>query len=209
MNNIQQNPNNESRVQRAFNNAAFFWLDRTEFPLADFLQACTTNFLLRPDFTSDDAEFILKWLEKQKRDAKSNLNKTLKQHEKMGVHPKDLDVVKISLKAFMTKPKISFKPSAKSNLAKKTAEPKAKITKKTTKTVAKKPIKAKIVKKAAEKPKATIAKKAVAKKPPVKKIARTVKKSAKKVTLVKKAKTSVKNISLRSLKSKSKKRRLA
>ena len=207
MNNNQQNT--ESRVQRAFNNAAFFWLDRTEFPITDFLQACTTNFLLRPDFTSDDAEFILKWLEKQKRDAKSNLNKTLKHHEKLGVHSKDLDVVKISLKAFMTKPSVSFKTSPKSNPTKKPVQAKAKITKKPIKTAPKKPIKAKAIAKVKAKPKAKITKKAIAKKPPVKKVARTASKPAKKGTLLKKAKPSVKNTSLRPLKSKSKKRRIA
>lgn len=183
MNNNQQTPNTGSRVQRAFSNAAFFWLDRTEFPLADFLQACTTNFLMRPDFTSDDAEFILKWLEKQKRDAKSNLNKTLKYHEKMGVHPKDLDVVKVSLKAFINKPKISLKTPTKSNSPKKSAEPKAKIAKKPIKVAAKPKAVAKT-----SKPKAKITKKVAIKKPAIKKAAPTKSKPTKKVTLLKKSK---------------------
>jgi hypothetical protein len=178
---------NQSRVQRAFNTAAFFWLDRTEFPLSDFLMACTTNFLLRPDFTNDDAAFILKWIEKQKRDPKSTLNKTLKQQVKIGIVSKDLQVVRDSLKAFMKKPKIQLK-TTKPQAASKNNKPAQKT---------KKVIKPKLAEK-----------KSIIKKTLNKKISRP-KKAKVKTSLLKKVKSSVKNALLHSLKHKNKKRRAA
>lgn len=191
-----------SRVQRAFNNAAFFWLDRNEFPLADFLQACTTHFLIRPDFTSDDAEFILKWIEQQRRNPKSTLNKTLRQQAKIGIETKDLQIVRGSLKAFMTKPKINVRiPAAKTTaVAKKSVKKAVKVKKVRVKSPLKK---TKIIKAKTKK----IIKKVSSKKVVNKKVLKS--RQIKKISMLKKVKSSVKNAFLSSLKNKAKKRRVA
>lgn len=189
---------NESRVQRAFNNAAFFWLDRNEFPLADFLHSCTTHFLLRPDFCNEDAEFILKWLEQQRRNPKSNLNKTLRQNTKLGNDSRELIIARNSLKAFMNKPTIKLKAKPASSSLKKTTKPAAtqKVTKKVKPSIK---VKSKQIK-----VKAKVTKKVIAKKPVTK-----AKKSRKivKASLYKKVKTTMKRAFL--MKAKSKKRRAA
>jgi hypothetical protein len=179
-----------SRVQRAFNNAAYFWLDRNEFPLADFLHSCATHFLLRPDFTNDDAEFILKWIESQRRNPKSTLNKTLRQHVKLGLESKDLQVVRGSLKAFLSKPKAAI--PKKTNKVKKAVVKAAKKTK-TVKTLKTKPMKKMPLKK-------SVRKKVIKARKPLK---------SSKIPLLKKVKSSVKNALLSSLKHKAKKRRVA
>lgn len=191
-----------SRVQRAFSNAAFFWLDRNEFPLNDFLHACTTHFLLRPDFTSGDAEFILKWIEQQRRNPKSTLNKTLRQQVKFGIETKDLQVVKASLKAFITKPKITktstvkVKAKAKVSPVKKAAStPSKKVKVKALKKVAKKVVKVK-----------KLNKKVSAKKVLKSRNGKILKTAKTKISLLKKAKSLVKNAAF---KNKNKKRRAA
>lgn len=92
-NTVQIENLNLSRVQRTFHTAALYWLDKTEFPFADLLQTCTM-LMMRPDFNKDDASFILKWLEQQRRDNTSNLYKTLK---RPNVELKDLKSVKTLL----------------------------------------------------------------------------------------------------------------
>lgn len=85
-NTVQIENLNLSRVQRTFNTAALYWLDKAEFPFADFLHTCTM-LMMRPDFNKDDASFILKWVDQQRRNNSSNLYKTLR---RANVETKDL-----------------------------------------------------------------------------------------------------------------------